>query len=104
MISKTTEKLEALYSIQQNKRDEFDIDVPYSNNPDVLNAPQISFKITTTSLDLLYLEPLKNNFSGSIGLSSMTQSNVFRGIRYLVPNFRNYGVAYLLLKNTIKIN
>ncbi len=94
-------KLEAIYSIQKNKRDEYDIDVPYSNNPDVLNAPQVSFQITTTGLDLVYLEPEKNNFSGSIGLSGTTQSNIFRGIRYLVPNFRNYtGGAFAIEKYT----
>ena len=83
-------KLEAVYSVQRNKRDEYDIDVPYSTDPAVVNAPQISFQITTTGLDLIYLEPEKNNFSGSVGINGTTQSNVFRGIRYLVPNFRNY--------------
>lgn len=95
-------KIEAVYSVQRNKRDEYDIDVPYSNNPDVLNAPQISFKITTTALDLVYLAPLKNNFSGSIGISGSTQANVFKGIRYLVPNFRNYGGGLFAIEKYTK--
>jgi len=87
---KKAAKIEAQYSYQQNKRDEYDIDLPYSNDPNILKLPQISFQIGTHALDLLYHQPSKNNFSGTLGVSGATQGNVFRGIRYLVPNFRNY--------------
>lgn len=83
-------KIEAQFSDQRNKRDEYDIDLPYSTDPNILRLPQISFQIQTQSLDLVYHAPARHNFSGMYGISGYTQGNVFRGVRYLVPNFRNY--------------
>lgn len=83
-------KIEAQFSDQRNKRDEYDINLPYSTDPNILRMPQISFQIQTQSLDLIYHAPARHNFSGMYGISGYTQGNVFRGIRYLVPNFRNY--------------
>ncbi len=92
-------KLEAVFATQRNKRDEYDIDLPYSTDPAVLSRPQISFEIRTPSLEFVYTLAEKNHFSGSLGLSGTTQGNVFRGIRYLVPNFRNYnGGAFAIEK------
>lgn len=83
-------RLEAIFASQKNQRDEYDIDFPYSTDPTILNAPQISFRIKTQTLDLVYEQAHKKNFEGSFGINTETQSNVFKGIRYLVPNFRNY--------------
>lgn len=83
-------KLEAQFSDQHNRRDEFDVDLPYSSDPNILKLPQISFQIGTQALDLVYHSPVRNHFSGTYGITGFTQGNVFRGIRYLVPNFRNY--------------
>ena len=87
---KNNGKLEAQFSDQHNRRDEYDIDLPYSTDPNILKLPQISFQIGTQSLDLVYHSPVRHHFSGSYGITGATQGNVFRGIRYLVPNFRNY--------------
>ena len=87
---KNAGKLEAIYSYQKNLREEYDIALPYSTDPVILALPQISFKIKTTNFDLVYQHKPKNNFAGSIGITGATQSNVFKGLRYLVPNFRNY--------------
>jgi iron complex outermembrane receptor protein len=92
-LFKNQGKAEIIYARQSDLRNEYDIELPYSNDPAVLNAPQISFKIKTHTLDALYYQPVKNNFSGTWGLNGITQGNVFRGIRYLVPNFRNYGTG-----------
>jgi iron complex outermembrane receptor protein len=83
-------KMEAQFSDQHNKRDEYDIELPYSTDPNILKLPQISFQIQTQALDLVYHAPARNNFTGLYGISGATQGNVFKGIRYLVPNFRNY--------------
>lgn len=83
--------LELKYARQWDLRDEYDIDIPYSQDPAVLNMPQVSFKLVTHTLDVVYREPGSARFSGSIGLSGSTQGNVFKGLRYLIPNFRNYG-------------
>lgn len=98
---KNGSRLEAVFARQGNRRDEYDIDLPYSTDPNILKMPQISFKIKTHTLDLNYDWPNKNNFSGSVGISGSTQGNVFNGIRYLVPNFRNYtGGAYAIERYT----
>ena len=100
-LFKNTGRLEVQFSNQKNKRDEYDIDYPYSTDPNVLNTPQISFQIQTQELDLVYHLPVKDNFSGMIGITGYTQGNVFRGIRYLVPNFRNYnGGAFWIERYT----
>jgi len=88
---KNAGKIEAVYAYQKNKRDEYDIDLPYSSDPETLKLPQVSFQIKTHTLDLVYHPEVKNNFTATYGVSGSTQGNVFKGIRYLVPNFRNYG-------------
>lgn len=103
-ILKNGGKLEAQYSDQRNKRDEYDIDLPYSTDPNILKLPQISFQIKTQSLDLLYHQPTAAHFSGEWGLSGATQGNVFRGIRYLVPNFRNYSGGVFGIQRYAKNN
>lgn len=98
---KNAGKLEAVFSYQKNLREEYDIDLPYTSDPAILALPQVSFKIKTTNLDLIYHFKPKNNFSGSVGITGTTQSNVFKGLRYLVPNFRNYtGGVYAIGKYT----
>jgi iron complex outermembrane recepter protein len=100
-LFKNSGRLEIQFSNQKNKRDEYDIDLPYSSDPNVLKLPQISFQIQTQSLDLIYHMPVKNNFLGMLGIAGYTQGNVFRGIRYLVPNFRNYnGGAFWIERYT----
>ncbi|RXK85438.1 TonB-dependent receptor [Filimonas effusa] len=94
-------RLEVVFARQGNRRDEYDIDLPYSTDPDILKMPQISFKIKTHTLDVNYDWASGKYFSGSIGVSGGTQGNVFNGIRYLVPNFRNYsGGVYAIEKYT----
>ena len=103
-LFKNTGRLEVQFSNQKNKRDEYDIDYPYSTDPNVLKMPQISFQIQTQELDLVYHLPVKNNFSGMIGITGYTQGNVFRGIRYLVPNFRNYNGGAFWIERYTKNN
>lgn len=94
-------KMELVFARQKDLRQEYDVDYPYSSDPAVLNAPQISFQIITHTADLLYHTPDKGPFHTLLGLSGSTQGNVFSGLRYLVPNFRNYsGGVYAIEKYT----
>jgi iron complex outermembrane receptor protein len=95
-------KIEAVFSYQEDKRDEYDIDLPYSADPAILKLPQISFQIKTHTLDLLYHPRVKNHFTGLWGVTGSTQGNVFRGIRYLVPNFRNYNAGLFAIERYTK--
>lgn len=82
--------LEANVARQGDLRQEYDISLPYTKDPMLLQKPQVSFLLITHSAEVVYTEPSKNGFSGNIGLAGNTQSNVFGGIRYLIPNFRTY--------------
>ncbi|PQJ11681.1 TonB-dependent receptor [Flavipsychrobacter stenotrophus] len=96
-------KLDLTFGRQEDLREEFDASLPYSTNPDVLEKPQVSFKLITHSLDLIYTSGVKNGFSGSAGLTGNTSGNVFAGIRYLIPNFRDYnGGAFAIERYNYK--
>jgi iron complex outermembrane receptor protein len=86
-------KIELVYGLQKNLRKEYDVGLPFSNNPEVLAMPQANFKISTNTLEGLYKNEMKNNLELNIGASFITQGNVFEGLSYraLIPNFRNYG-------------
>ncbi|WP_118973580.1 TonB-dependent receptor [Taibaiella koreensis] len=81
------------YARQQDVRSEYDIDLPYTSDSSLLFKPQVQFKIVTHTLDLAYKQPSVNGFSGIFGISGSTQGNVYSGLRYLIPNFRNYGAG-----------
>ena len=89
-LLKNGDRIEAQFADQRNRRDEYDVDLPYSTDPAILAMPQISFRIKTQSLDLIYHRAARNHVTADYGISGGTQGNVFNGIRYLVPNFRNY--------------
>ncbi len=83
-------RMEAVFARQRDLRDEYDISLPYTTDPEILKKPQVSFQLVTHTAELIYSRPVRQGWSGSFGISGGTQGNVFRGIRYLVPNFRTY--------------
>ncbi len=91
-------KLDLTFGRQEDLRQEFDASLPYSTNPEILSRPQVSFKLITHSLDFIYTSGVKNGFSGSAGLTSNTSGNVFEGIRYLIPNFRDYNGGFFAIE------
>ncbi len=82
--------VEATFARQRDLREEYDISLPYTNDPEILKKPQVSFQLITHTLEVVYHQPVRYRLSGSIGVAGATQGNVFKGIRYLIPNFRNY--------------
>ena len=82
-------KLEITFGRQSDKRKEYD-DLSIVVNPAAEHMPQLSFELTTHTVDVIYTEQTKNKFSGSYGFTGNTSGNVFEGVRYLIPNFRNY--------------
>ncbi|MBX2905546.1 MAG: TonB-dependent receptor [Taibaiella sp.] len=83
-------KLEFTGARQKDLRDEYDISLPYTLSEELKRKPQVSFQLITHSGELVYTQPTRNRFSGNFGLAGNTQGNVFKGIRYLIPNFRTY--------------
>jgi iron complex outermembrane recepter protein len=94
-------KIEAIYALQQDVREEYSPDIPYTNSADAVNNPQLYFRIITNAIDLAWHHPFFHGLSGSFGLTASTQGNVYRGTDFysVIPNFRNYGAgAYLIEK------
>jgi len=83
-------KIEVTAARQGDLREEYDISLPYTNDPTLLSKPQVSFKLITHSAEVVYHTGTHRRFSTDVGISGNTQGNVFRGIRYLIPNFRTY--------------
>lgn len=82
-------KLSLVYARQYNLRDEFDKHPPINDSLAGLNKPELQFEITSHSAELLWEHNAFKRFTGTIGISGMTQGNTFEG-RYFIPNFRNY--------------
>src|SRR5665213_1593413 len=93
-------KLEATFARQTDHRQEFGLDVPYSLNGTLDNAPENSFDLTTHTAELIWEHNGWHNISGSIGASFITQGNVFTGLSYqaIIPNFRNYGGGMFIIE------
>lgn len=69
---------------QFNNRKEFDI-----VRSSTITRPQLNLSISTFSEDLTWERPVRNHFSGSIGIAAMQQDNAYAG-RYFIPNYRSY--------------
>ncbi len=94
-------KLSATFARQTDARQEYDLDVPYSVNGSLDNAPQNNFDLTTHTGELIWEHNSWHNISGSVGASFFTMGNVYTGLTYgpLIPNFRNYsGGLYIIEK------
>lgn len=91
IIQKGEHKFTFLLAGQFNRRKEFDI-VRSSSNKN----PQLDLYITTTTQDISWEHPKKNNFSGIGGITLMQQDNSYSG-RYFIPNYFAYtfGSYYL---------
>lgn len=96
-------KLEATFARQTDNRLEFGLDVPYSINGSLNNAPENNYYLTTHTTELIWEHNTFQHISGSIGASFMTQGNVFTGLTYtpIIPNYRNYGGGLFLIEKWI---
>lgn len=83
-------KLSITYARQYNLRYEYDKHGPLNDSLEALNKPELKYEITTHTGDIIWEHNRVKNFTGSIGLSGITQANTYEG-RALIPNFQNYG-------------
>lgn len=94
-------KLEYTFARQENKRSEFGEDLSYNQAIVDANIPDAYFQLVTHTSELILEHKAIKNISGSVGLSYITQGNVYEGLDYraLIPNYRNYsGGAFILEK------
>lgn len=81
-------KLSFVYARQYNLRNEYDKHRPLNDSLAQLNKPELLFELTTHTGDLIWEHNSFNRFTGSIGISAITQANTYEG-RALIPNFAN---------------
>jgi iron complex outermembrane recepter protein len=89
-------RFELQFANQQNDRLEYDSPSFYVKAGD--KRPQLKLDISTQTVDFAYAHPASKGFTGRVGVSFMTQGNVWSG-RFLIPNFRNYNGGVYLLEN-----
>ncbi len=84
-------KIQAIYSQQQDLREEVANDASYTNTQ--VNSVADSFFIITNSAEVEWETRYLNNFSSEIGISGSTQSNYHKTVDFygVIPNFLNYG-------------
>lgn len=78
--------LKATFGWQQNQRQEY---------PDVLQPNQygLYFFLNTINYDVRYLFPEKNNWSISLGINGMEQTNQNKGIEFLIPEYSLFDIG-----------
>lgn len=76
------------YAYQYNMRKEFDKHPPLNNALAALNKPELDYRITSQTIDLVIEHLNIKSFRGQFGGSYMNQENVYVG-RFFVPNFIN---------------
>ena len=82
-------KLNMVYARQYNIRSEYDKEQPLSDSLAGLNRPELQLEITSHSADVFWEHTSIKRFTGTFGVSGLTQTNTFEG-RYFIPNYRNY--------------
>lgn len=90
LLTGTAGKLSLIYARQYNLRYEFDKHRPLNDSLAGLNHPELQFELTSHTADLVWEHNSFKRFTGSIGISGITQGNTYEG-RALIPNFRNNG-------------
>lgn len=90
-------KLSILYARQYNLRYEYDKHTPLNDSLKALNKPDLKFEITTHTCDVIWEHNRIKQFTGSIGVSGITQANTYEG-RALIPNFQNYSGGMFIIE------
>lgn len=91
--------LSTTFAYQHNLRQEFDNHRSAAAEPD---APQLSYKISTYSGEVLWEHNKFKDFKGMIGLTGQTQVNEYAGF-FFIPNFLNYNIGPFLLERLVKL-
>lgn len=90
-------KLSLIYARQYNLRYEYDKHSPLNDSLKALNKPDLKFELTTHTGEITWEHLRIKKFTGSIGISGITQGNTYEG-RALIPNFYNYGAGVFMIE------
>ncbi|MDX2003138.1 MAG: TonB-dependent receptor [Chitinophagales bacterium] len=95
-------RINAVFGLQHNIRQEYDKHKPLNDSLAALNLPELLYKITTYTTDLVWEHTAWGPVKGQIGISGTTQANVFDG-RFFIPNFRNFGGGIFMIERFVKL-
>lgn len=84
----TAGKLSLVAARQYNLRYEYDKHRPLNDQLAALNLPELTYEITSQSVDLIWEHEQWAGIRGQIGVSGMHQGNTFEG-RKFIPNYVN---------------
>ncbi len=94
-------RLKWVSAYQYDNRLEYDLHAPRNDSLAALNRPELSFRLTTLTNDILWdHKPLAQKFSGQIGVSTLYQYNLMNG-RPLIPNFDQWNVGVFAIERLV---
>ena len=87
---------------QLNDRNEYDLHRPRNDSIAALNRPELTFKLTTLTNDVVWdHKPIAGKLTGQIGVSTLYQYNLMEG-RPLIPNFNQFNVGVFWIERYVK--
>lgn len=94
-------RLYANYAYQYNLRQEYDKHLPRNNAQAALNLPELDYRITTHTGELLWEHDNVRAFRGKFGGQGMYQENVYEG-RFFIPAFVNKTIGVFALERFVQ--
>jgi len=86
---------------QQNNRAEYDLHLPRNDSIAALNHPELSFKLTTLTNDLVWdHKAIAKKIAGQVGVSTLYQYNLMSG-RPLIPNFNQFNIGLFWIERYV---
>jgi iron complex outermembrane receptor protein len=87
---------------QINDRNEYDLHRPRNDSIAALNHPELTFKLTTLTNDVIWdHKPIAGKIAGQLGISTLYQYNLMDG-RPLIPNFNQFNIGLFWMERYIK--
>ena len=86
---------------QYNNRNEFDLHRPRNDSIAALNHPELTFKLTSLTNDVVWdHKATAGKVTGQIGISSLYQYNLMNG-RPLIPNFNQFNIGLFWIERYV---
>lgn len=97
-------RIQWTFAKQMNDRSEFDLHRPRNDSLAALNKPELNFKLTTLTNDVVWdHKPLFGKLAGQVGVSTLYQYNMMSG-RPLIPNFDQFTAGVFWIERWVKNN
>ncbi len=94
-------RLKWISAYQYDNRLEYDLHAPRNDSLAALNRPELSFRLTTLTNDIIWdHKPLAGKLSGQIGVSTLYQYNLMDG-RPLIPNFDQWNIGLFAIERLV---